>query len=152
MGDGAKTGQSAGSDSAFLVELSVELQGASGLARKEFERAIKDYAHKLSNESALEELSSREPGVMVAEITASSLIRAEKNLLRKIADDSGGAGRRVVGKLEGSALAGVPIFSSATGVMGSYLSSGGWLQWSVFSLLAMSAAVCIAYLAKRRLL
>lgn len=152
MSDGAKMDRLAAGESAFLVEVSVELQGTSGLARKEFERAIKDYAHKLSIESALEELSNRDPGVEVAEITASSLRRAEKNLLRKIADDVGSNGRRTVGKLEVAALAGVPIFSSGSGVMGSYLNSGGIWQWPVFVCLAVSAFICIVYLAKRRLL
>lgn len=152
MGDGARTGPLAEGDSVFLVNISVELQGASEFARKEFERAIKDYANRLSNESALEELSTREPGVGFAEITASSLIRAEKNLSRKIANGAGGDGRRRVGKLEVAALAGLPIFSSATGVVGSYLGATNFWQWVAFGVLASLAISCVLYLAKRRLL
>jgi hypothetical protein len=49
-----------------------------------------------------------------------------------------------------AALVGVPVFSGATGVIGSYLNSA--LQWGAFCATVFLAVLCIAYLARRRML
>jgi hypothetical protein len=145
----------------LLVHVHVELDGSSDNAQKAYAKLIQDYAERLANESARQEASARAPGARTAEITESSVIRAyeslqeqvpqriEEQIARKIEEQI--VKRQKPSTLrEAAALAGTPILSGASGVMGSYLHSP-W-QATIFALIALGAIACILYLLKRRLL
>jgi len=124
------------------VSVEVDLHGATLAARAEFNGAVQAYADFLAAESQKQELSLRTPGVLNLEVTASAVVRARRAISRY--------GKRAKPRLlESTALAGAPIFSGATGVMGSYLD--GLVQISVFAGLAFMAVLCIGYLVFRRL-
>jgi hypothetical protein len=129
----------------LVVETRVVLDGAYPPAQRAFAKAIQAYADRLAIESAYQETTERAPGATAVEITESAVIRAQESLERKIAQ-----GRRPANAAEAFALAGTPILSGATGVMGSYLHSG--MQWAAFLVLAAGAASLILYLLRRRLL
>ena len=125
------------------VIVEVTLPGATVAAQSQLSKAIQDYADRLARESETQEISNRPPGVHYAEVTVNSVARA-KTVLDRYGQRAKASGGDV------AALMGVPIFSGATGVMGSYLHSA-W-QWSVFSASAFFTVVCLAYLARRRML
>lgn len=129
----------------LVVQIRVVLDGSYRAAQKVFAKSIQEYGEKLASESARQEATGRAPGAQTVEITESAVIRAQEALDQQVAERS-----RPSNKIEAVSLAGAPIFSGATGVMGSYLTNA--LNWTVFSLLAMIAASCILYLLKRRLL
>jgi hypothetical protein len=80
---------------------------------------------------------------MYPEVTANSVFRA-KDALNRYGQRAKPSGSEVC------AWAGVPIFSGAAGVIGSYLNSA--LQWGAFCGAVFLAVVCIAFLARRRML
>ncbi|MFE7870191.1 hypothetical protein ACFUYE_07590 [Micromonospora humida] len=118
------------------------LDGAYNPAQLAFAKAVQAYAEKLAIESANQEASERAPGASNTEITESAVIRAREAFDKKVALQV-----RRRNPLDPYALAGSPIFSGATGVMGSYLHSPA--QVASFLALAICAATCILYLAKR---
>ena len=125
------------------AHVEVPLHGATEGARVEFAKAVKDYADRLASESQAQEISNRPDGFMNPEVTATSVFRAKEALNRygHRAKPSGN---------DKAALAGLPIFSGAAGVLGSYLNSG--VQWGAFCAAVFLAVVCIAYLLHRRML
>jgi hypothetical protein len=125
------------------ANVQVVLNGATDGARAEFSEAVQTYAMRLASESEKQEISNRPPGVMFPEVTASSVVRARTVLSRY-------GERARPGVSEVAALVGLPIFSSAAGVIGSYLHSV-W-QWAAFSGSAFLGVFCVCYLAFRRLL
>jgi hypothetical protein len=125
------------------VSIEVRLQGATEGARVEFAKALQIYAELLAAESQTQEISNRPPGVMFPEVTANSVVRA------KTAFDRYGQ-RGKPARSESATLVGLPVFSGATGVLGSYLNSP--LQWTAFSASTFLAVVCVIYLAARRML
>lgn len=128
--------------SGIVVPTRVLLDGAYAPAQLAFARAVQSYADKLAKESDNQAGSERAPGVTSTEITESAVIRAQESLDEKVALQV-----RKRSPLEPYALAGSPIFSGATGVMGSYLHSP--IQLVAFIALTLCAATCILYLAKR---
>ncbi len=125
------------------ASVEVTLHGATTGARAEFSRAVQLYAERLAIESEGQELSNRPPGVMYPEITAASVVRA-----KDVIDKYGARARPR--HVEVWALVGLPVFSSGSGILGSYLNSA-W-QWAAFSGSAFAGIVCVLYLAARRLL
>jgi hypothetical protein len=127
----------------MLINSEVVLHGATEVARAQFEEAVQDYAERLADESEKQEISSRPPGTRFSEVSANSVARA-----KAVIDRYGQRAKPT--PLEVAALAGLPILSGATGVMGSYLTNT--LNWAIFSLLGSLAISCVAILATRRLL
>jgi Flp pilus assembly protein TadB len=128
----------------IVVPTRANLDGAYEPAQLAFAHAVQAYAERLAIESANQEISERAPGVNSKEITESAVIRAKDALDKKVALQ-----QRKRSRLDPYALAGSPIFASATGVMGSYLHS--LLQVVVFTILAMLAIACILHLSVRRM-
>ncbi|WP_327038279.1 hypothetical protein [Micromonospora maris] len=133
------------SGSEFVVRVSVRLDGASQMAQRAFATSVQAYAIRLMQESERHEISNRAPGADVPEVTASSVIQA-REILEKPPSDR----RNSLTHLESFSLAGVPIFSGATGAMASYLNSP--LQWLIFIGCALVALFCVFYSLRRRLL
>lgn len=129
----------------LLIYVRAILDGSSKPAQELYAKFIQEYAEQLASESARQEASARAPGARNAEITESAVIRARESLYQQIAKR-----QRPASLWEAAALAGMPILSSAAGVMGNYLHSP--LQSAVFALAALGAVICILYLLKRRLL
>jgi hypothetical protein len=102
------------------VAIEVQIQGATEGARVEFAKALQTYAELLAAESQTQEISNRPPGVLFPEVTANSVVRAKTAF-----DRHGQRGRAA--RSESAALIGLPVFSGATGVLGSYLNSP-WAQ------------------------
>jgi hypothetical protein len=139
---GASGGAEAGG-SAFnvSVHVQVDLHGATPAARNEFSTAVQSYADWLAGESQKQELSLRSPGGQNLEVTATAVLRAKRAMSRF-------GERAKPGVLENISLIGSPVFSGATGVMGSFLHST--TQVVIFVLLAIAALLSIAYLVVRR--
>jgi hypothetical protein len=147
-------------DTGLLVHVHAALDGSSPAAQKLYAKLIQSYAERLANESARQEASARVPGAKTVEITESIVIRAsesfeeqvperiEEQLTKRIEEQL--SKRHKLNLPEAAALAGTPILSGASAVMGSYLHSP-W-QDTAFALIALGAIVCILYLLKRRLL
>ena len=150
VGESSRLGSSSDGEHSFLFEVPVILEGASQAAEKEFDKAIRDYAERLSDESSYEEINGRASGAKVAEVTASSVIRAKEALQNKMASEVNSGRRGSMSVPEAFALAGSPLCSSAAGVMGSHLT--GILQWSIFLMFGVLAVISVLYLLKRRLL
>ena len=129
----------------LVVKIQTNLDGSYLPAQEVFAQAVQSYADKLASESARQEATGRATGAKHPEITASAVIRAQETLDRKSVEQKRPANAR-----ESFALAGTPILSGATGVMGSYLDSPA--QWASFAVLATGATSCILYLLRRRLL
>lgn len=132
-----------GAPTPISATVNVELHGATTNARAEFAAAVQSFAESLANECERQEISNRPPGIAHPEITANSVVRA-KQVLSRFGERSKGKSLDVVG------LMGVPVFSGATGVMGSFLHST--VQIVAFAVLALLAILCTGYLAYRRLL
>lgn len=130
--------------SGIVVPTRVLLDGAYAPAQLAFARAVQSYAEKLAIESADQEAPERAPGATSTEITESAVIRAQETLDKKVALQV-----RKRKPLDPYALAGSPVFSGATGIMGSYLHSP--TQVVAFVVLALCAAACILYLATVRM-
>jgi hypothetical protein len=129
----------------LVVQVRVLLDNSYRPAQQAFARFVQNYAERLARETSYQEISERPSGATTAEITESAVVRAQESLERKIAQE-----RRPADARDAFALAGVPIFSGAAGVAGSYLHSRP--QWIAFLALAIVAASCVLYLLKRRLL
>jgi hypothetical protein len=125
------------------VSASVPLLGASEHAKTEFRTAVQSYADHLAAECGRQEISDRAPGVTHPEITTTVVMRAKTVMSRY--------GERAKPRaLEVCALVGLPIFSAASGVLGSYLHS--ILQIVSFICVAALGIACVVVLAWRRLL
>jgi Flp pilus assembly protein TadB len=129
----------------LLIHVRAVLDGSSRQAQELYAKFIQEYGEQLASESARQEASARAPGAKTTEITESVVIRARESL-----DEQTARRQRPANLWEAAALAGMPMFSGAAGVMGNNLHSA--LQWVTFVLLAFGAVVCILYLLKRRLL
>jgi hypothetical protein len=128
--------------SGLVISVRVLLDGASTPAQRAFGRAIQRYADRLAQESGNQEASSRAPGATAIEIIETSVIRAQEALEKRIALE-----KNRVGPLDAVALAGVPIFSGAAGVIGSYLH--GPLSWTAFAATALLACVSVIHLTRK---
>lgn len=129
----------------LLIHVRAALDGSSISAQHLYARVIQEYAEQLASESARQEVSARAPGARTTEITESVIIRARESL-----DQQTAKRQRPASLWEAAALAGMPMLSGTAGVMGNNLHSS--LQWTVFTLSALGAVICILYLLKRRLL
>jgi hypothetical protein len=119
------------------------MAGATPAAQQQLRQAIQDYANRLTRESETQELSNRHAGVMFPEVSSSAVSRATESFDRF-------GKRSKPSRAEVVALMGVPVFSGASGVMGSFLHSA--LQTGVFSACVFLTFICLIYLARRRLL
>jgi hypothetical protein len=106
------------------VAIEVQLQGATNGAKLDFGRAVQAYAELLAAESQAQEISNRPPGTMSVEVAANSVVRA-----KTVFERWGQRGKPL--RSETAALIGLPVFSGATGVLGSYFNSP--LQVAAFS-------------------
>lgn len=128
------------------IHVRVLLDGSSEPAQKAYAKAVQAYAEKLASESARQEASARAPGATTCEITESAVIRAAESLDRESAKR-----QRPANFGEAATLAGLPMFSAATGIMGgSYLHSVG--QVAIFLALSAVTVLCVLYQLRRRLL
>lgn len=130
--------------SGIVVPVRVILDGTYTPADLAFAKAVQNYADRLATESANQAESEKAPGATNVEVTESSVIRAQESLDKKVALQVNARSRWIP-----YALAGSPIFSGATGVMGSFLHSP--LQIAAFVVTAGIAALCIIFLAKKGL-
>jgi hypothetical protein len=128
----------------IVVPVRTNLDGAYEPAQLAFARAVQDYAQRLAIESANQEISERAPGVDGKEITESAVVRARGALDKKMALQV-----RKRSRLDPYALAGSPIFSTAAGVMGTFLHSPR--QVVIFCVLAVVAIACILHVSTRRM-
>lgn len=121
----------------------VHLHGATEGARAEFSDAVQAFASFLAEECQRQELAIRPPGVTHLEITANAVVRA-----KQVSDRYGTRPKPAI--MDRVCLITTPIAGSATGVLGSYLTSA--LNIALFGLAAFITVFAVAYLGFRRLL
>jgi hypothetical protein len=122
--------------SLVTATIQVDLHGSTPGAQAELRSAIQAYADSLATESQKQELSLRPPGAMNIEVSYNAVRRAREAINRY-------GERAKMRPFDMACAGGVPIFSGATGVMGSYLHSP--LQIVVFSVLSVLAAITVFF-------
>ncbi len=114
--------------------IQVELHGATPGAQLELKQAVQAYADSLAAESQKQELSLRTPGAITVEISYNAVRRAREAMNRY-------GDRAKMRPFDMACAAGAPVFSGATGVMGSFLDSV--VQILAFGILAALSMVTI---------
>jgi len=125
------------------ASVQVQLHGATCGAKVEFSTAVQAFADFLADECQRQEISNRPPGVTQLEIAANSVVRA-----KQVLDRYGTRARPAT--LDKVCLIGAPLGGSATGVLGSHLTSTPNIV--LFGLAVFLTIFFVGYLGWRRLL
>lgn len=119
-----------------IATIEVELNGSTTGAQAEIRTAVQAYADSLAAESQKQELSLRPPGAANIEVSYNAVRRAREAINRY-------GERAKMRAFDITCTAGVPIFSGAAGVMGSYLHSP--IQIGAFAILSALAIITVFF-------